>query len=136
LINQGLLFLNNSANGHEISSYHLEAGIAYWHCIKEDTPEKWESILNLYNQLLLINYSPGVALNRIFALYKAKGKEAAILEAEQLQPANNHFYFLLLGELYQGLDDQKALSCYKKAYTLAKTQTEKQGIQQKIDSLI
>ncbi len=135
LINQGIQFLNNSANGNEVSSYHLEAGIAYWHCIKEDTREKWENILRLYNQLQLINYSPGVALNRIFALYKAKGKEAALQEAEQLQPGNNHFYFLLMGELYNNLDNQKALSFYQKAYTLAKTQTEKAGIQQKIDSL-
>jgi predicted RNA polymerase sigma factor len=135
LINQGILFLNNSANGNEISSYHLEAGIAYWHCIKEDTPQKWESILHLYDQLLLINYSPGVALNRIFALYKVKGKEAALQEAEQLQPGNNHFYFLLMGELYNNLDNKKALSYFQKAFTLAKTQTEKQGIMQKIDSL-
>ncbi|THU40446.1 sigma-70 family RNA polymerase sigma factor [Niastella caeni] len=136
LINQGIHFLNNSANGDEVSSYHLEAGIAYWHCIKEDTQAKWENILHLYDQLLLINYSPVVALNRIFALYKAKGKEAAIQEAEQLPHANNHFYYLLLGELYHNLNDQKALSYYKNAYDLAKTQTEKQSIQGKIDTLI
>ncbi|HEY8896440.1 MAG TPA: DUF6596 domain-containing protein, partial [Niastella sp.] len=55
LINQGIHFLNNAASGNEVSSYHLEAGIAYWHCIKEDSQEKWESILQLYDQLLLIN---------------------------------------------------------------------------------
>jgi RNA polymerase sigma-70 factor (ECF subfamily) len=135
LINQGIQFLNNSAQGEEVSSYHLEAGIAYWHCIKEDIPEKWQNILHLYDQLLLINYSPVVALNRIFALYKAKGKEAALQEALQLPANNNHFYFLLMGELYHDLDNQKALRNYQQAYALAKTQTEKQGIQEKIDSL-
>ena len=135
LINQGIEFLNNAAIGNEISSYHLEAGIAYWHCIKEDTSEKWENILFLYDQLLLINYSPVVALNRIFALYKAKGKKAALQEAAKLQPGDNHFYFVLMGELYNNLDDQKALSHYEKAHTLAKTQTEKQGIQEKIKSV-
>ncbi len=73
LINQGRLFLSLSAQGEEVSSYHLEARIAYWHCIKEDYRGKWEDILQLYNQLLLINYSPSVALNRTFALYKANG---------------------------------------------------------------
>jgi RNA polymerase sigma-70 factor (ECF subfamily) len=135
LINQGIQFLNNSAMGNEISSYHLEAGIAYWHCIKEDTPEKWQNILLLYDQLLLINYSPVVALNRIFALYKAKGKEAALQEATQLQPGDNHFYYLLMGELYNNLDGQKALLHYEKAHALAKTQREKQGILEKITSL-
>jgi RNA polymerase sigma factor (sigma-70 family) len=136
LINQGIHFLNSSANGNEISSYHLEAGIAYWHCIKEDSPEKWESILRLYDQLLLINYSPAVALNRIFALYKAKGKETALQEALLLQAGDSHFYHLLMGELYNNLDNKKALTHYQKAYALAKTQTEKQGIQQQIEKLI
>ena len=36
LIKQGMHFLDQSARGDEVSSYHLEARIAYWHCIKED----------------------------------------------------------------------------------------------------
>lgn len=136
LINQGIHFLNNAANGNEVSSYHLEAGIAYWHCIKEDSTVKWESILQLYDQLLLINYSPAVALNRIFALYKAKGRDAALQEATNLPSTDIHFYHLLMGELYYKLNDKKALSHYQKAYTLAKTQTEKQGIQEKINQLL
>ncbi|HUP12597.1 MAG TPA: DUF6596 domain-containing protein, partial [Niastella sp.] len=136
LINQGIHFLNNAANGNDVSSYHLEAGIAYWHCIKEDVLVKWDNILQLYDQLLLINYSPAVALNRIFALYKAKGKEYALQEAVQLPPADSHFYHLLLGELYSQLNDEKALTHYQKAYNLAKTHTEKQGIQEKINQLL
>src|SRR5699024_7005267 len=68
LIKQGMHFLERSAEGKKVSSYHLEARIAYWHCIKEDTPEKWEDILHLYDQLLKVNCSPSVALNRIYAL--------------------------------------------------------------------
>ncbi|MEO6720640.1 MAG: DUF6596 domain-containing protein [Ferruginibacter sp.] len=135
LINQGLHFLDLSTAGNEISSYHLEARIAYWHCIKEDTPEKWEEILQLYNQLLLINYSPNVALNRTYALYKANGQQEALIEAEKLKLESNHFYFLLLGELYKNIDNDKALFNLQRAYSLAKTQTEKQGILEKIDAL-
>ena len=135
LINQGMHFLNLSAQGDEISSYHLEARIAYWHCMKEDTKEKWEDILQLYDQLLLVNYSPSVALNRTFALYKVKGQQAALVEAEKLKLENNHFYFILLGELYKNIDNRKAKFNFQKAYALAKTQTEKQDIQEKIDGL-
>src|SRR4029079_730554 len=35
LIRQGMHFLELSATGNELSSYHLEARIACWHCIKE-----------------------------------------------------------------------------------------------------
>ncbi|SDS92834.1 RNA polymerase sigma-70 factor, ECF subfamily [Mucilaginibacter mallensis] len=135
LINQGIHFLNLSARGNEITSYHLEAQIAYWHSRKEDTHEKWENILQLYNRLLLINYSPTVALNRTYALYKANGRYAALIEAEKLNLEHNHFYYLLLGELYKTINDAKAKINYEKAKALAKTQTEKQGIQEKIDQL-
>jgi RNA polymerase sigma-70 factor (ECF subfamily) len=85
---------------------------------------------------VLVNYSPGVALNRAFALYKVHGAKAALAEAEQLNLYNNHFYFVLLGELYKSLDAAKARELFQKAFALAKTQTEKEGIQQKIDELV
>lgn len=135
LIGRGMYFLDLSMQGNEISSYHIEAKIASWHCVKEDTPEKWEDILLLYDKLLLVNYSPSAALNRVYAFYKARGRDAALYEAEKLQMEENHFYYVLLGELYLGLDDEKAKSNYQKAYTLAKTKKEKEGIKKKIDEL-
>lgn len=135
LIEQGMHYLYLSAQGDEVSSYHLEARIAYWHCIKEDSKEKWNEILSLYNQLLLVNYSPSVALNRTFALYKANGRREALVQAEKLRLDNNHFYFMLLGELYMGIDHQKARLNLLRAYELAKTMTERQLIQDKIDAL-
>jgi predicted RNA polymerase sigma factor len=95
LVRQGMQYLALSATGNQLTSYHLEARIAYWHCIKEDTPEKWEAILQLYNQLLMINYSPSVALNRTFALYKANGREQALIELEKLKLEGNYFYKVL-----------------------------------------
>jgi RNA polymerase sigma factor (sigma-70 family) len=135
LIKKGNYYLDIAACGDEMSAYHLEAGIAFWHCIKEDTIEKWENILYHYNLLLQINYSPVVALNRFYALYKAQGKQTALAEAEKLQLPNNHFYFTLLGELYTGVNNVKAKHDFQKAYDLAKTQSEKQVLQQKISSL-
>ncbi|WP_346320155.1 DUF6596 domain-containing protein [Chitinophaga sp. YIM B06452] len=135
LIAQGTHFLHLSAEGDKISSYHLEARIAYWHCMKEDSREKWEDILSLYDQLLLVNYSPGVALNRVFAYYKVHGKESALAEAGALHMENDHFYWLLLGELHTGLNNDKAKAHFRKAYDLAKTQTEKAVIRGKIDQL-
>lgn len=135
LIRQGMRFLQRSARGDKISSYHLEARIAYWHCIKEDTPEKWEDILHLYDQLLKVNYSPSVALNRIYALYKAEGTQTALAEAEKLSLEDNHFYFVLLGVLYKDSEPEKAKNHFERARSLAKTQSEKQVIQEKINGL-
>lgn len=135
LISRGVYYLNCASTGNEISKYHLEAGIAYWHTIKEDSQEKWETILQLYNQLLMTEYSPIAALNRTFALSKANGKAEAIVEAEKLNLKDNHFYFTLLGELYREIDNKKAKLNFQKALSLAKTQTDKQTLQKKIDNL-
>jgi RNA polymerase sigma factor (sigma-70 family) len=64
LIEKGKYYLNQSSKGDELSKYHFEAAIAYWHTQKNDTTEKWETILQLYNRLLQIEYSPIAALNR------------------------------------------------------------------------
>lgn len=135
LIARGGYFLHRASTGNTLSPYHLEAAIAYWHTQKSDTKEKWENILQLYNQLLQIEYSPIAALNRTFALSKANGKEKAIVEAEKLKLTGIHFYHTLLGELYTELDNEKAKEHFNKAYSLAKTETDKKVIQKKIDSL-
>jgi RNA polymerase sigma-70 factor (ECF subfamily) len=135
LITKGALHLKQASQGDTISKYHLEAGIAYWHTIKEDTEEKWETILQLYNRLLQLEYSPMAALNRTFALSKARGKQAAIPEAEKLRLTSNHYYYTLLGELYKGIDNAKARANFQTAYTLAKTQADKQTIQKKLEEL-
>ncbi len=134
LINRGIYFLNLSAAGNEISSYHLEAGIAYWHCSKRDDLKKWEQILKLYDKLLLVNYSPAVALNRLFALYKVSGASVALDEARELDMVNNHSYYLLLAELNKNIDQSEFKLNLQKAYDLAKTDAERNSIMKKMES--
>ena len=134
LITNGAYFLKQASQGNTISKYHLEAGIAYRHTIKADTKEKWETILQLFNKLLQIEYSPIAALNRTYALSKANGKAAAIIEAEKLNLTDNHFYFTLLGELYKDIDNDKAKQNFEKALSLAKTQTDRNTIRKKIEN--
>ena len=135
LINQGIFYLNQAAVGKNYTRYHLEAAIAYWHTIKADTAEKWENILQLYNQLLQIAYSPVTALNRTYALSRSYGKQLAIREAEKLQLNNNRYYQALLGELYTGIDNTKAAECFQTAISLAKTNADKSILQKKYDKL-
>lgn len=141
LIAKGSDLLKRSSQGNVVSKYHLEANIAFWHTIKVDSPEKWENILQLYNRLLQINYSPVAALNRTFALYKAhehlpdqQGKRLAITEAEKLHLTNNHYYYTLLGILYQELDKEKSKYNFQKALLFAKSQTDKKTITRYLDT--
>jgi RNA polymerase sigma factor (sigma-70 family) len=136
LISKGAYYLNCSAKGNEISKYHLEASIAYWGTQKTENKEKWENVLQLYDRLLKIQYSPIAALNRIFALSKIKGKVEAIHEAEKLDLAYNPFYFSLLGELYTDFDNAKAILNFNRALSVVRSESGRQTIQKKINHLV
>jgi RNA polymerase sigma factor (sigma-70 family) len=136
LISRGTHYLIRAAKGPQLSRYHLEAAIAYWHTQKQDSTEKWDNVLQLYNKLLILEYSPMAALNRTYALAKAKGKEEAIIEAEKLtQLLDSHLYHNLLAYLYTGVNTEKALQHLKIALKLAKTQPEKNRITKSIKDL-
>jgi RNA polymerase sigma factor (sigma-70 family) len=135
LISKGVYFLNKASSGNKISAYHLEAGIAFWHTRKDDTKEKWDNILQLYNHLLQLAYSPVAALNRTYALSKANGKREAIKEAEKLKINDNHLYYILLGELYSEIDPAKAIKYYNKASMLTKSKADKLGIKKRLLNL-
>lgn len=135
LIARGVYYLHKASTGGTISKYHIEANIAYWHTIKKDSAEKWDNILQMYNRLLQLEYSPVAALNRTYALSKVYGKERAIKEAEKLQLTGNQYYYALLGELYTGIDNTKARLNFDNAIQLAKTQSDKQILMKKVDLL-
>ena len=135
LIDKGNYYLINACSGNQISKYHLEAGIAYWHT----TPaieHQWEHILQLYNQLILIEYSPITALNRTFAFAKVYGNEQGIAEAEKLNLTQLNHYHCLLGYLYAGTNAAKAIEHYRQAINLTKSPSEKKTLTKQLERLI
>lgn len=128
LISTGAYYLHKASVGEVVSNYHIEASIAYWHTVKPDTKEKWESILQLYDVLLDVSPSPTAALNRLVALARVSGHACAITEAEKLQFTNNHYYFTLLGYLYTCIDPAKSRSNFQQALLMARTPTDQKAI--------
>ncbi len=74
LISKGGYFLNCAASGNKVSKYHLEAAIAYWSTQKKDSKEKWENVLQLYDQLLEIEKSPDCRAQSDLGTFKNKRK--------------------------------------------------------------
>lgn len=134
LIQRGNYYLVNATAGNEISKYHLEAGVAYWHTTPTGE-QKWPHILQLYNQLILMEYSPVTALNRVFAFAKVHGNEKAITEVEKLNLADNTYYQQLLGYLYTDTDRIKAIEHYEKAIALTTSDSEKQTLKSALKRL-
>ncbi|MDW7694599.1 sigma-70 family RNA polymerase sigma factor [Flammeovirgaceae bacterium SG7u.111] len=136
LVLKGEYFLNESATGDRLTKYHLEAAIAFWHTEEEgETSEKWENILQLYNHLLQLEYSPIAALNRTYALAMANGKQEAIEEALKINLVGNHLYHSLLAALYEGVDSKKQLAQLQLAIGCAKMENDQKVILSKIEKI-
>lgn len=133
LIERGNFYLVNATNGKEISKYHLEAAIAYWHTTK--SKDKWKNILQLYNQLILIELSPITTLNRAFAIAKVYGNSKAISELEKLKPMDISYYHSLLGYLYENREVEKSIMHYNLAFSLSNSKPEKINLKKKIRQL-
>jgi len=106
-----------------------------WLYAPSNIPIKPAEGTNVINRKSQNMYSPVAALNRTFALSKAAGNGAAIPEAEKLQLNDNHYYYVLLGELYVDLAPGKALENFQKGYVMAKTTPDKEIILSKIQLL-
>lgn len=131
LIEKGKKYLKRAAVSNVISKYHLEATIAYWHT--HESEGKWERILQLYNKLLTIEYSPVIAMNRTYALARANSVEEAIAEALKLELNNSHHYLCLLAELHRLNNDRdQEINYLNQALKVARKKNEQQLIQRKL----
>jgi RNA polymerase sigma-70 factor (ECF subfamily) len=138
LIRQGLEQLATSAEGSEMSEYHLEAGIAACHAVAprfEDTD--WARIVRYYDQLLTLNPSPVIALNRAIAVGYAEGAQRGLDELRRLESVPELRDYGLLhaaaGDLLAGLGDTlRAREAYVQALDLAGTEPERRFLQRKL----
>lgn len=127
LIRKGQQFLFLAGKDSNISKYHIEAAIAYWHTTDDDI--KWRHILQLYNRLLTIEYSPIAAINRTYALAKNNEVKLAIDEALKLNLNKNLYYICLLAELYKlDGDIPKEKELLNQAMKMAEKDNERQLI--------
>jgi RNA polymerase sigma-70 factor (ECF subfamily) len=115
LIEEGNDWMNKAAYGDGISSYHIEAAIAFEHCIAltfEDT--NWQQILAWYDMLVQLHPTAFVALNRMTVVFKISGA-AETLQQLQLSPflkewEKHYIYYSLLGEIYSSSDTLNAVA--------------------------
>jgi predicted RNA polymerase sigma factor len=135
LIARGVYWLNQSSTGDSYTTYHLEATIAYWHTNKTESNDKWENILQLYNSLLQLQYTPIAALNRTYALYRTTNASVALKEAHKLKLEGNRFYHALLAELYTGVDRALAIIQIEKAIDLTTSTSERNSLINKLNRI-
>jgi RNA polymerase sigma-70 factor (ECF subfamily) len=105
----GFWHFERSASGDELSGYHVQAAIAATHARAANSGETdWVQILELYDQLLALNPSAVVQLNRAVALAKVRGAAEGLASIASLEndPKIRDYYLLLAvrGHFLQELD--------------------------------
>lgn len=136
LIQLGLFFLNQSAEGKELSNYHLEAGIAREYAISESFESiNWTAILNTYDLLLKQTNNENISLNRLVVLEKIEGPNLALIELNKLDKSNfkkNHLYYSIKGDFEKKLNKSTYKLSLKKAIELTENQKEKEFLTLKL----
>ena len=138
MIARGIRHLGRSAGGSDLSDYHLQAGIAAVHCTAADYQSTdWPRILSLYDQLIKIDNSPVVALNRAVAIGQVHGPRAGIevIAAISNRSALESYYLLysVLAEFEMQLHDFRgAAEKLRKAIALTETKSERALLAQRL----
>ncbi|MEM7117386.1 MAG: sigma-70 family RNA polymerase sigma factor [Chloroflexota bacterium] len=140
-IRLGLYYLRASLAGDEVSSYHLQAQIAAFHAgAGQYETADWGQIVACYEQLLRLEPSPIVALNRAVALSMRDGPAAGLQAlgplAEEPRLRNYHWLAAAFADMHLRLDQlPEALCYYQQAADLAPTRAEQAHFQQRLAKL-
>ena len=141
LIEQGILFLGRSAEGPEITPFHLEAAIAAHHARAASFAETdWPAILDLYSKLFELQPSPVVALNRAIALGRVRGPDEGLRELDRIRGGrrlkNYPFLEAAAGDLHQRAGRiREARVHFGRAVALARSDSERKVLESRLAGL-
>jgi RNA polymerase sigma factor (sigma-70 family) len=138
LINAGNIFMNKAAFGEKISTYHLEAAIAFEHCTAATFAEtNWQRILFYYNWLCNLSPSPISELNKAVAIMQVSGPEVALKAIEEIPDKKKlesfYLYHSFVGEIKAKLKQMPAAKlAFEIALKLTRSEAEQKILKEKI----
>jgi len=140
-IAEGLALVETALHSRRFGAYTLQAAIAAVHAQAESTAATdWRQIVEYYDQLLRIQSSPVVQLNRAVAIAMRDGPEAGLTHINALldhgELANYYLAHSARAELYRRLGrTAEARASYEKALTLTQQEPERHFLQERIQQL-
>jgi RNA polymerase sigma-70 factor, ECF subfamily len=140
-IAEGVTLLEKALQSRRFGSYTLQAGIAAVHAQAESVAATdWRQIVALYDQLVRVQPSPVVQLNRAVAIAMRDGPEAGLAHIEAVlehgELANYYLAHSARADMYRRLGRTvEARSAYEKALALTQQEPERQFLQERIRQL-
>jgi len=141
LIKIGISHLEKAGDSDQLSNYHLEAAVSYYHCIAKTFEETdWSRILYLYDLQLKRQYSPIVQLNRIVPYYKVHGVAGALIELDQIARSphfiDSYLYHAIRATLLSESGQyQEAITAFATAIDYNNNVLEKKHLTKKMNAL-
>ena len=140
-IAEGVALVEKALSSHRFGAYTLQAAIAAVHAEAESAAATdWQRIVALYDQLVRMQPSPVVHLNRAVAIAMRDGPGAglmhidAVLERGDL--ANYYLAHAARADMYRRLGrTAEARSSYERALALTQQEPERQFLQARIRQL-
>jgi len=140
-IAEGVALLEKALKSRRFGSYTLQAAIAAVHAEAESVAvTDWRQIVALYNQLVRIQPSPVVHLNRAVAIAMHDGPEAGLAHIDALlehgELINYYLAHSARADMYRRLGrTAEARSSYENALALTQQEPERQFLQERIRQL-
>jgi RNA polymerase sigma-70 factor, ECF subfamily len=140
-IMEGVALLEKALKSRRFGPYTLQAAIAAVHAEAESVAATdWRQIVALYDQLVRIQPSPVVQLNRAVAIAMRDGPEAGLTHIdavlEQGELANYYLAHSARADMCRRLGrTAEARSSYEKALALTQQEPERQFLQERIRQL-
>src|SRR6516164_5986651 len=138
---EGVALVERALGSRRFGPYTLQAAIAAVHAEAESTATTdWRQIVALYNQLVRIQPSPVVHLNRAVAIAMRDGPEAGLTHIdavlEQGELANYYLAHSARADMCRRLGNTaEARASYEKALALTQQEPERQFLQERIRQL-
>ncbi|MCG9876057.1 MAG: hypothetical protein MH321_14870 [Leptospiraceae bacterium] len=115
MISKGNYFLSKTIGEFEMGEFQIQALIVWNHTL-EDSSDKWDRMLELYNKLLSIKLNPIVIINRAYVLYRCGRSDEAIQELNNdIIDKNNYQYNLTLANIYKNININLSKSYFELA---------------------
>jgi RNA polymerase sigma-70 factor (ECF subfamily) len=142
LIERGVAHLGSSAEGHGLTRWHLEAGVAFEHARAPSlAATDWRRIVAYYDLLMATAPGPVVALNRAMAIAELRGLEEGRAELDALgedpRLATYSFFWAARADVARrsGRSDE-ARAFYARATREARSRAEREAYARRVRGMV
>jgi RNA polymerase sigma-70 factor, ECF subfamily len=133
LVREGQALVRRCLARNQPGRYQIQAAI---NAVHSDPPTDWQQVVQLYDQLLALDPSPIVALNRAVAVAEVAGAEPALALVDDLDLDGYRLFHAIRANLLARLGRvDQAVMAYEAAIGLTENAAEREFLERRLRAL-